>query len=177
MAWKIHDPQLAREARRIAVLVTRWAWAIAALIVVATCAGFFFYRYDDKLGDLQADLARIQGEADAITHVAGLTTPIDHDSVSDVLADTLRYDLRDGDGKKDHYAVYDSRGGLVAQIGAPPQWPSIRIDEPFLSMGLSRGRIIVEVTYADVVKETVLVGFCAVALAALVIIAMRAVPI
>ncbi|HXZ67823.1 MAG TPA: hypothetical protein VEH07_04465, partial [Alphaproteobacteria bacterium] len=54
MAWKIHDPQLAREARRIAILVTRWAWTIAALIVVATCAGFFLYRYGDKLGDLEA---------------------------------------------------------------------------------------------------------------------------
>jgi signal transduction histidine kinase len=111
-----------------------------------------------------------------MTHRPGAEQMLGKEAVGEVLADTLRYDLRDGESAMDHYAVFDADGDLIAQIGAPAAWPTIRIARPFLSVGSSRGGIVAEVTYSDVLEETALVGCFALAVAALVVFAVRAIP-
>ncbi len=176
MAWKINDPQLAGEAKRIVALLTGWAWGIAALVLCAVCAGFFGYRYEDKVGDLTADLARIEGEARAMSRDPSWTRETKA-HLDEILEDTFRYDVRDADYAKDHYAFYDSQGRLIAETGTAPARPSIRLSKPFEGANSTRGEIVVEVTYRDIIQESIFVGFGALALAALVVIAVRAIPI
>ncbi|MFZ1989355.1 MAG: histidine kinase dimerization/phospho-acceptor domain-containing protein, partial [Alphaproteobacteria bacterium] len=175
MAWKIHDPQLASEARQLGTVVTSLASAVAVLVFVVVCAGSFAYRYSDACEDLETDLARIQGEAAAVVHSAGTPASLTAKDITGILSDTLRYDRLDGD-EQDHYSVYDARGSLISEIGSPPEMPVLKIEGPFLPGSANPGKVVVEISYAGIIEDTVQIGLAALGLAALVLLAARGVP-